>query len=54
MGAIREKEVTKREAFLRQVERYLPQELLAKAGLIKEPPHCQVKGAGGGGEAGWM
>lgn len=43
MAKIREKESAKREAFSRQVDRYLPTELLSAAGLLKEPPHCQVR-----------
>jgi hypothetical protein len=30
------------QAFAGQVDRLLPRELLAAAGLMKEPPHCQV------------
>jgi hypothetical protein len=53
MGRIRTKEAAKREAFLRQVERYLPQELLGRAGLLTEPPHCTVGGKKGGGARQW-
>jgi hypothetical protein len=42
-GRITAKEASKREAVSRQLERHLPLELLAKAGLLQEPPHCTVR-----------
>jgi hypothetical protein len=41
-GRITAKEASKRESVRRQLERHLPLELLAKAGLLQEPPHCTV------------
>ncbi|KAF8059682.1 ATG11 [Scenedesmus sp. PABB004] len=41
-GRITAKEAGKREAVRRQLERHLPSELLARAGLLAEPPHCSV------------
>jgi hypothetical protein len=41
-GRITAKEASKRESVRRQLERHLPLELLAKAGLLQEPPHCMV------------
>lgn len=41
-GRITAKEASKRESVRRQLERYLPVDLLAKAGLLQEPPHCTV------------
>ncbi|KAI8470000.1 MAG: hypothetical protein J3K34DRAFT_521683 [Monoraphidium minutum] len=42
MARVREREGAKREGFLGQVDRLLPRELLAAAGLLMEAPHCQV------------
>ncbi|GBF99515.1 hypothetical protein Rsub_11949 [Raphidocelis subcapitata] len=42
MARVREREGAKREAFLGQVDRLLPRELLAAAGLLCEPSHCLV------------
>lgn len=41
-GRITAKEAAKREGVLRQLKRHVPLELLAKAGLLQEPPHCTV------------
>ncbi|WIA42046.1 hypothetical protein OEZ86_009334 [Tetradesmus obliquus] len=41
-GRITAKEASKREGVRRQLERHLPLELLAQAGLLQEPPHCTV------------
>lgn len=41
-GRITGKEAAKRDSVRRQLERHLPTELLAKAGLLAEPPHCMV------------
>eukprot|EP00879_Flechtneria_rotunda_P005637 GHRR01005934.1.p1 GENE.GHRR01005934.1~~GHRR01005934.1.p1 ORF type:complete len:1224 (+),score=620.67 GHRR01005934.1:482-4153(+) len=41
-GRITSKEACRREGVRRQLERYLPLELLAKAGLLQDPPHCSV------------
>ncbi|GFR46208.1 hypothetical protein Agub_g7746 [Astrephomene gubernaculifera] len=42
MTRFREKEAARRTAFAAQVARYLPPDLLTRAGLSSEPPHCQV------------
>ncbi|EIE22022.1 hypothetical protein COCSUDRAFT_48029 [Coccomyxa subellipsoidea C-169] len=42
MGRLRAKEVAKRDAFLKHVERYMPAPLLAGMGLLSQPPHCQI------------
>jgi hypothetical protein len=41
-GRITAKESSKREAVNRQLERHLPHDLLAAAGLLAEPPYCMV------------
>jgi len=43
-GRITAKEGAKREAVNRQLERHLPHDMLAAAGLLQEPPHCTVGG----------
>ena len=42
MGRLRDKEVARREAFQKAVERILPVSLLSRMGLLDSPPHCQV------------
>ncbi|KAK9820447.1 hypothetical protein WJX72_010464 [[Myrmecia] bisecta] len=42
MGRIRAKEVTKRDAFIKHVEAYIPKQVLANMGLLLQPPHCQI------------
>eukprot|EP00240_Pyramimonas_obovata_P000974 CAMPEP_0118949428 /NCGR_PEP_ID=MMETSP1169-20130426/49597_1 /TAXON_ID=36882 /ORGANISM="Pyramimonas obovata, Strain CCMP722" /LENGTH=539 /DNA_ID=CAMNT_0006896057 /DNA_START=405 /DNA_END=2021 /DNA_ORIENTATION=- len=42
MGHIRDKEVARREAFVKAQERYLPAEVLAGLGLYSLPPQCEV------------
>ncbi|GIL74831.1 hypothetical protein Vretifemale_4634, partial [Volvox reticuliferus] len=42
MARVRDKEAGRRAAFVSQVARYIPNELLGRAGLASEPPHCQV------------
>lgn len=44
-GRITAKEASKREGVRKQLERHLPLELLAQAGLLQEPPHCTVSAA---------
>eukprot|EP00198_Chlamydomonas_reinhardtii_P008819 XP_001698156.1 predicted protein [Chlamydomonas reinhardtii] len=46
MTRFREKEAARRAAFGKEVARYLPTELLTRAGLAAEPPHCQHQGHG--------
>ncbi|GIL48153.1 hypothetical protein Vafri_4839 [Volvox africanus] len=42
MARFRDKEAGRRAAFVSRVARYIPNDLLARAGLASEPPHCQV------------
>lgn len=42
MAKVREKELSKEEAFISQVERYIPHELQLRMGLLREPPHCSI------------
>jgi hypothetical protein len=51
-GRITAKEAAKRDAVNRQLERHLPHDLLAAAGLLQEPPHCTVRGVRGEAERG--
>ncbi|KAK3239494.1 hypothetical protein CYMTET_50585 [Cymbomonas tetramitiformis] len=47
MAHIRDKEIARREKFVKQQESYLPVELLQKMGLYSHPPPCEVTlGAG--------
>lgn len=43
MGRMRDKEVARREAFQKAVQRVLPASLLSRMGLLDSPPHCQVQ-----------
>mmetsp|Transcript_8377 Transcript_8377/g.29388 ORF Transcript_8377/g.29388 Transcript_8377/m.29388 type:complete len:898 (-) Transcript_8377:273-2966(-) len=42
MGKYRDKEVTRREAFLKPHQHYLPGEVLRRMGLYEQPPQCEV------------
>lgn len=42
MGRMRDKEVARREAFKKRVERVVPAALMAAMGLLAAPPHCEV------------